>query len=418
MADSVKGVVESLIHCQLNMLYPPKHIISWIEASPLIIKKKLQRAGLIDLPEVITVDQLVTEVTKIKLPDIKNYTAYNYNHNANRFMSFFGKDFDTSKLSAETTIPQFTEWLSGRYDSVTVERTVLYIQDRLTNHKPITNRSNAVRFWAFLGRNISIVNITNKDVYDLKAWLLAKHTSATVHTTLAFVKQIFRYAVKRKYIMESPAESVTCGVQISREKDRTITLDEYQRILEACPSNQWRVIIALARIGGCRCPSEAVALRWADVNFENNVIEIHSVKTERHKQHSTRLMPLFYDLRVELERLYFDSDYDSKDFVITMFENRRDKKVAIGSLTETITKRAGLGAIDRFYDNCRTTRSNEIVRKYGNDLENAWLGHSDKVRKKYYWLPDEREMQSALDERLLPVKTPCDTPCDKIKTSR
>ena len=52
----------------------------------------------------------------------------------------------------------------------------------------------------------------------------------------------------------------------NRDKDRTISREEYAKLLDACPNQEWRTIIALARIGGLRCPSELKQLRWPDVS--------------------------------------------------------------------------------------------------------------------------------------------------------
>ncbi|RIK80286.1 MAG: hypothetical protein DCC68_11280 [Planctomycetota bacterium] len=40
-----------------------------------------------------------------------------------------------------------------------------------------------------------------------------------------------------------------------------IRRDEAQKVLDACPDAQWRLIFALARFGGLRVPSEIVELR-------------------------------------------------------------------------------------------------------------------------------------------------------------
>ncbi|HBB74015.1 MAG TPA: integrase, partial [Planctomycetaceae bacterium] len=39
-------------------------------------------------------------------------------------------------------------------------------------------------------------------------------------------------------------------------------------ILDACPSVDWRLLVALARLAGLRCPSEIGALTWGDINWE------------------------------------------------------------------------------------------------------------------------------------------------------
>jgi hypothetical protein len=38
------------------------------------------------------------------------------------------------------------------------------------------------------------------------------------------------------------------------------------RVLQACPQAEWRLIMALCRYGGVRCPSELLPLQWSEVN--------------------------------------------------------------------------------------------------------------------------------------------------------
>lgn len=73
------------------------------------------------------------------------------------------------------------------------------------------------------------------------------------------------------------------------------------KVLEACPDNQWKLLFALGRYGGLRCPSEHLGLRWSDTNWERLTIVIRSPKTEHHVGKSERVMPLFPELRPYLE---------------------------------------------------------------------------------------------------------------------
>ena len=65
----------------------------------------------------------------------------------------------------------------------------------------------------------------------------------------------------------------------------------------ACPDAEWRLIVALARFGGIRIPSELVTLKWSDINWEEEKITIHSSKTEHHQGKGTRIIPLFPEIR-------------------------------------------------------------------------------------------------------------------------
>lgn len=47
-------------------------------------------------------------------------------------------------------------------------------------------------------------------------------------------------------------------------------------MLDACPDAQWRLLFSWAALGGLRIPSKALALTWADVNWEENKILVRS----------------------------------------------------------------------------------------------------------------------------------------------
>ena len=103
-----------------------------------------------------------------------------------------------------------------------------------------------------------------------------------------------------------PVEVPLTGIKIDLTSDRTknhfIDAETAKALLEACPDQEWRVIFALTRYGGLRCPSEVLSLRWSDINWERERFKVHSSKTERSGK-GERVVPLFPELRQELEDL-------------------------------------------------------------------------------------------------------------------
>ena len=62
-----------------------------------------------------------------------------------------------------------------------------------------------------------------------------------------------------------------------------LSREDSEKVLAACPDAEWRLIFALSRFGGLRCPSEHLALRWGDVDWEHNRMTVHSSKTEHYE---------------------------------------------------------------------------------------------------------------------------------------
>jgi integrase len=167
---------------------------------------------------------------------------------------------------------------------------------------------------------------------------------------------------------------ISAGSFVNRDKDRFITMEEYAQLLEACPNQEWRTIIALARIGGLRCPSELKQLQWKDVDWEHNRFLVRSPKTERHAGRGERLVPLFPELRAELEK-----HGKTTEFVIQKIRG------VLCSSFQKIAVRAGLGTIVRPFDNMRMSRSNEVLRIFGHQKESLWIGHTSEVMGKHYF---------------------------------
>ena len=92
-------------------------------------------------------------------------------------------------------------------------------------------------------------------------------------------------------------------------------------------------------------------------------------------------VPLFPELKKELESLWFDQSSEGRKFVINRY---RDTAQNLRTTFGKIVKRAGLEMFPRPFDNMRMTRSNEVYRKWGAFLESQWIGHSRRVREDHY----------------------------------
>ena len=181
--------------------------------------------------------------------------------------------------------------------------------------------------------------------------------------------------------MSTDWDGIGRGSFVNRSRDRIITMNEYRELLDACPCQDWRTIISLVRIGGLRCPSEVIALRWEDIDWGRNRFTVNSPKTAHHEGKEKRLVPIFDELKTELETLFFMPDGEGKEFVINRY---RDPGQNLGTTFAKIAKRAGLPTIPRPFDNMRMTRSNEVYNKYGAFKESQWIGHSGRVRADHY----------------------------------
>ena len=97
-------------------------------------------------------------------------------------------------------------------------------------------------------------------------------------------KQFFRTAVRKRLIVESPfGDMQGVSVQANKSREYFITRDEAAKVLDACPDAQWKLLFALSRYGGLRCPSEHLRLRWGDMDWKHDRFTVRSPKTEHHE---------------------------------------------------------------------------------------------------------------------------------------
>ena len=72
-------------------------------------------------------------------------------------------------------------------------------------------------------------------------------------------------------------------------------------MIEHAPNKTWKLLIALSRFAGLRVPSEALSLRWHDVDWERGRLAVPSPKTEHLAGQGYRVIPLFAEVRPYLE---------------------------------------------------------------------------------------------------------------------
>ena len=166
-----------------------------------------------------------------------------------------------------------------------------------------------------------------------------------------------------------------------------VTMEEYGKLLAACPSQEWRTIVALARVGGLRCPSELQQLRWSDIDWQGKRFTVHSPKTERHAGQEKRTVPLFDELRAEL-----DKHDKTTEFVI---QGLQGGSWNLNDRFQAIARRAGIGNVVRPFDNMRMSRSNEVLERWGAHKESLWIGHTAKVMQKHYLCLSDEDFSDA-----------------------
>jgi integrase len=244
----------------------------------------------------------------------------------------------------------------------------------------------------FFGAEKPLSAITPGDADEFRLDLMSRLAENTARRFCGRAKQYFRVAVRKKIIKENPfGDMKQCSVKGNPSRFYFITREEAEKVLAACPDAQWRLLFALSRFGGLRCPSEHCALRWGDVDWERGRITVHSPKTESHEGGESRQIPIFPELRPYLEEAWEQAE-PGTEFVITRY---RDGNSNLRTQLQRIIRRAGLTPWPKLWQNLRSTRETELAESYPLHVVCAWIGNSQKVAAKHYLQVRDSDFEKA-----------------------
>lgn len=320
-ADAIKGKVEAIVAASLAKIALDDETAKWLREIPDALAKKLASAGLI-----------------------------------------------ASRAFSALALGDFLDsYIAGR-----------------TDHKPNTTRNckmAARTMEQFFGREKNLRDITPGDADEFLVWMKGRGLAdATIGRRLKRAKQFFKAATRKKLIRENPFEELRPPTQVNEERKFFVTKEATQRLLDACPDTEWRLIVALSRFGGLRCPSEHLALTWGDVNWERARLKVRSPKTEHLPGGESRVIPLFPELRPHLEEA-FDLAEAGTVHVINRY---RDPTQNLRTQLLRILKRAGLEVWPKPFHNLRASRETELAADYPIHVVCAWIGNTERIAAKHY----------------------------------
>lgn len=252
------------------------------------------------------------------------------------------------------------------------------------------------------GADRDLAEVTEADAEDFKMFLVAqKLAPTTVSKRLQFARMFFRAAKKRKLVADNPFAEVSAKAVLRQDRQRFITQEETDRLLAVC-NPTWRVIVALARYGGLRCPSEVLSLRWQDVDWEAGRIVVQSPKTEHHVGKASRAIPLFAELRPILAEAF---DLGPEGAVYVVDGNHREAANAasgwrncnLRTQLERLLKRAGLQPWPRLFHAMRASRETELAKEYPIHVVTSWLGNTPRIALKHYLQVTDADFERAAE---------------------
>lgn len=240
---------------------------------------------------------------------------------------------------------------------------------------------------------IAAINAERADKF--RTWLKddQKLSPATVSSRIRRCRQFFKRAVKWSLVKANPFADVKAGGETNPKRLFFVSQDVAQKLIEACPDAEWRLIVALSRYAGLRCPSEHLALTWEDVDFAAGTLTIRSSKKEADDAGGVRVLPIFGLLRPHLEEAYELADPGA----VHVITRRRNPTMNLRTQLLRIIGRAKLTPWPRLFQNLRSSRQTELVETFPIQTVCAWIGNSPEVARKHYLkvLPEHFEQARA-----------------------
>jgi len=182
----------------------------------------------------------------------------------------------------------------------------------------------------------------------------------TVRKRSEIAKMFFKSAMKQKLIDSNPFVDLVGSVRANPDKFHFITGDDAEKLIDACPDAQWRLLLALSRFGGLRCPSEHLALTWDCIDWEHNRITVNVPKLKHIPGKATRVIPLFPELRQPLSECWELAE-PGQTHIVTRY---RDRGVNLRTQLLKIIRRAGLQPWPKLWMNLRSSRETELAETY------------------------------------------------------
>jgi integrase len=241
----------------------------------------------------------------------------------------------------------------------------------------------------FFGEDRPIDRITRQQVRDWRSALARGDLTGgrvmaevSVCHRCADAKAIFKRAAEDDLILFNPFDRLKVRPPKPDKNWHYVTHAELDRLLAACPSVGWKILIALCRLAGLR-RGEALELPWSAIDWSRHTLTVFASKTEWHGGNK-RVVPIEPKLFVLL------SDAQAHG---PPAQNRVCAGVSRHCLWrnfQVIRRHAGLlpwkDAFQVMRRNCET----DWAQRFPQYAVSEWLGHDIAVSASHYLaVPEE-----------------------------
>lgn len=222
----------------------------------------------------------------------------------------------------------------------------------------------------FFGAGAALSSITEADAERFRDHYLSRGLApATCHRRLNGAKTFFRRAVKEKLNAANPFVGVSTPGGNPRDRQHHVAEADAERLIAVCDPD-WRLIVALSRYAGLRCPTEVLSLRWGHVDLAAGRMTVPSPKTEHHPGKAWRVVPIFARLRPYLEEAFDAAAERGAEYVVGGGYRLAAKKPGgwvncnLRTQLTRLVRRAGLAPWAKPTHNMRASCETDLMRDH------------------------------------------------------
>lgn len=284
-----------------------------------------------------------------------------------------------------------------------------FLKDWLAAKRAMGHKATSLRAWgqtaADLIRHFGPRPLASLSHTDGEAFRAAMQTrglrTTTIHKRLGHARQMLEDAARQGHVVSNPWRHVRHRGGDPSERRAYVPITDVERVIEHCPNVWWKLLVALARFGGLRVPSEAFSLNWGDVDWERGRLTVSSTKTERQGK-PYRVIPLFPLLRPHLEAAFEVAREGSVHVFPEDWRARAAGKDGwAGANFRTtfakIVRRAGVEPWPRLWHSMRASCESDLAQSFPLATVTKWLGNTPSVALRHYVDPTETAFTQALE---------------------
>jgi integrase len=223
-----------------------------------------------------------------------------------------------------------------------------------------------------------------------RSWLVARGLRpATVSKRLQHARMIFAAAADSGLVAANPFAGIRHRGGNPAERRHYVPLADAERLIEHAPNTTWRLLIALSRFAGLRVPSEALMLKWADVDWERGRLIVGEPKNEHRAGRGMRAVPLFPLLRPHLAQAFQEAPDGAEYVFAAEYRQRADgprgwNGCNLRTTLLKIVRRAKLVPWPRLWHSMRASCQTDLAAAFPLATVTKWLGNTPAIALRHY----------------------------------